>query len=44
VERLSDAETVEMKRRLRARLPASASGAITVHARATAIKGRKASP
>ena len=41
-ERLSDAETAEMKRILRARLPASASGAITVHGWATAIKGRKA--
>jgi len=40
-ERLSDAESAEMKRRLQARLPASASGAITVHGWATAIKGRK---
>ena len=42
VERLSDAETAEMKRRLQARLPTSAHGAITVHAWATAIKGQKA--
>ncbi|PPE78397.1 SAM-dependent methyltransferase [Kaistia algarum] len=42
-ERLSDAESAEMKRLLQARLPASASGAITVHGWATAIKGRKAS-
>lgn len=42
VERLSGAEIAEMKRRLQARLPASASGAITLHAWATAIKGRKA--
>jgi len=42
VEKLSDAESMELKRRLRARLPASASGEITVHAWATAIKGRKA--
>jgi SAM-dependent methyltransferase len=42
VKRLSDAENAEMKRRLQARLPASASGAITFHAWATAIKGRKA--
>ena len=42
VETLSDAETAELKRRLQARLPASATGEITVHAWATAIKGRKA--
>lgn len=42
--KLSETELAEMKRRLRARLPASAHGAITVHACATAIKGRKASP
>lgn len=40
---LSDAESGEMKRRLLARLPASASGTITIHAWATAIKGRKTS-
>lgn len=40
--KLSDAESAELKRRLQARLPASASGKITVHAWATAIKGRKA--
>ncbi len=38
---LSDAEITEMRRRLQARLPASASGAITFHSCATAIKGRK---
>jgi len=42
VEKLSDAESMELKRRLRARLPASATGEITVHSWATAIKGRKA--
>lgn len=42
VERLSDAESTELRHRLQARLPASATGAITVHAWATAIKGRKA--
>jgi hypothetical protein len=42
MEKLSDAESTELKRRLQARLPASASGEITVHAWATAIKGRKA--
>jgi len=41
-EQLTEAETAEMKRRLQARLPSSASGAITFHAWATAIKGRKA--
>jgi len=40
--KLSDAQREELKRRLQARLPASATGAITVHASATAIKGRKA--
>lgn len=39
--RLSDAESAELKRRLQARLPASATGEITVHSSATAIKGRK---
>jgi SAM-dependent methyltransferase len=42
VGKLSDAESAELKRRLRDRLPASATGHITVHAWATAIKGRKA--
>lgn len=42
VETLSGAESTELKRRLQARLPASASGEITVHSWATAIKGRKA--
>ena len=41
VGKLSDAENAELKRRLQDRLPASATGAITVHAWATAIKGRK---
>lgn len=41
--KLSEVESAELKRRLQARLPASASGAITVHASATAIKGCKAS-
>ena len=41
VEKLSDAESAELKRRLQDRLPASATGAITVHAWSTAIKGRK---
>jgi SAM-dependent methyltransferase len=40
--KLSDAESAELKRRLKDRLPASATGAITVHAWSTAIKGRKA--
>ncbi len=40
--KLSDAESAELKRRLQSRLPASATGEITVHACATAIKGRKA--
>jgi len=40
--KLSDADKAELKRRLEAGLPASASGEITVHASATAIKGRKA--
>lgn len=40
--RLSEVESAELKRRLQARLPESASGKITVHASATAIKGRKA--
>lgn len=43
LERLSEAEQAELRRRLEARLPASASGAITVHSWCTAIKGRKAS-
>ncbi|MDA9520983.1 methyltransferase type 11 [Bradyrhizobium sp. CCBAU 11434] len=42
VGKLSDAESAELRRRLQSRLPSSASGAITVHASATAIKGRKA--
>ena len=42
VEKLSAAESVELKRRLQARLPVSATGEITVHSWATAIKGRKA--
>ncbi len=42
VEKLSDAESAELKRRLQARLPASATGEISVHSWATAIKGRKA--
>jgi hypothetical protein len=42
VGKLSDAESAELKRRLQARLPASATGEITVHSSATAIKGRKA--
>ena len=42
VGKLSDAESAELKRRLQDRLPASATGEITVHAWATAIKGRKA--
>lgn len=41
VGKLSDAESAELKRRLQDRLPASATGEITVHAWATAIKGRK---
>lgn len=41
-EKLSDAESSELKRRLQARLPATATGEITVHSWATAIKGRKA--
>jgi SAM-dependent methyltransferase len=40
--KLSDTESAELKRRLQARLPASATGEITVHSSATAIKGRKA--
>jgi SAM-dependent methyltransferase len=42
VRKLSEAQAAELRRRLQARLPSSASGAITVHASATAIKGRKA--
>lgn len=42
VGKLTEVEAAELKRRLQGRLPASASGAITVHAWATAIKGRKA--
>ena len=42
LEKLSDAENTELKHRLQARLPASATGEITVHSWATAIKGRKA--
>ena len=38
---LSDSEGDELKRRLQARLPVSATGEITVHAWSTAIKGRK---
>lgn len=41
VGKLSDAESTELKRRLQDRLPASATGEVTVHAWATAIKGRK---
>jgi SAM-dependent methyltransferase len=41
LQKLSEAESTELQRRLQARLPASASGEITVHAWATAIKGRK---
>jgi SAM-dependent methyltransferase len=39
---LSDGEKAELKRRLQDLLPAIAKGEITVHAWATAIKGRKA--
>ena len=42
VGKLSEAQAAELKGRLQARLPSSASGAITVHASATAIKGRNA--
>lgn len=42
LEKLSDTESAELRRRLQARLPSSATGEITVHAWATAIKGRKA--
>ncbi len=42
VGKLSETELAELKRRLEARLPASASGEITFHASSTAIKGRKA--
>lgn len=41
VERLSEAESGHLRNRLQARLPTSARGTITVHAWATAIKGRK---
>lgn len=41
VEKLSDAEIQELKHRLEKRLPREANGEITVHAWATAIKGRK---
>ncbi|MGW1423000.1 hypothetical protein ACWAT4_23130 [Bradyrhizobium manausense] len=44
VGKLPEAQSKELKRRLQAPLPASTSGAITVHALATAIKGRKAAP
>lgn len=40
--RLSETGSAELKRRLQARLPASANGEITVHASAAAIKGCKA--
>lgn len=40
-ERLSDAESKELKQRLPALLPVSAAGEITVYAWATTIKGRK---
>jgi SAM-dependent methyltransferase len=40
--KLSDTARAELKRRLQARLPVGTSGEITVHASATAIKGRKA--
>ncbi|MET4215867.1 hypothetical protein ACVWWG_006823 [Bradyrhizobium sp. LB7.2] len=40
--RLSETGSAELKRRLQARLPASANGEITVHASATAIKECKA--
>ena len=43
LDKLSEDESAELKRRLQARLPASATGEIAVHAWATAIKGRKAS-
>jgi len=43
VQKLQDAESAELRRRLHARLPAAATGEITVHSWATAIKGRKAS-
>jgi SAM-dependent methyltransferase len=39
--KLSEAETSELRQRLKARLPASRSGEITIHSWATAIKGRK---
>lgn len=42
LEKLSQAESAELRRRLEARLPASATGEITIHAWATAVKGRKA--
>ena len=42
LEKLTDAEDQELKRRLEARLPANAAGEITIHSWATAIKGRKA--
>lgn len=42
VQTLSDAEIAELRRRLEERLPVSATGEITVHSWATAIKGRKA--
>lgn len=42
VGKLSQTEEAELRRRLQASLPASANGEITVHASATAIKGRKA--
>lgn len=41
--KLSDAESAQLRRRLQARLPSSATGEIVVHSSATAIKGRKAS-
>ncbi|UVO40514.1 class I SAM-dependent methyltransferase [Bradyrhizobium arachidis] len=41
IAKLSESQGAELKSRLQARLPASATGAITVHASATAIKGRK---
>jgi len=42
LEALSEPEAAELRRRLQDQLPVGASGAITVHAWATAVKGRKA--
>ena len=38
--KLSNAEAIELKKRLQARLPTAANGEITIHASASAIKGR----